>query len=157
MSPSNSVERRLLDAGSERALIAFFNAHHDKLLCTSNAFGEPNISIMGTPRLSPDGSIEFEVSDPGSRTLDNIRENGAIVIMVYVPGARARDYVGARIYARVSEIADSGEKFDLIRRSIEERHGQEKAEELQATVTCQVTRVRPVVDRGQRWDQLPFE
>ncbi len=37
-----------------------------------------------------------------------------------------------------------------------ERHGADKAAELEATVTCAITEVRPIVDRGQRWDEPPF-
>lgn len=138
------------------AVIAFFNHRHDILLCTADARGEPNVALMGTPRLQPDGRVAFEISDPVSRTLDNIRENPAVVFMSYEPGPRARDFRGVRLHARVTAIADSGPAFDAIRQGILERHGADKAAELQATVTCAVTRVRPVVDRGQRWDEPPF-
>ena|ERR1700742_4402810 len=134
----------------------FFNDHHDKLLCTANGRGEPSVALMGTPRLLTDGTIDFEISDLVSVTLDNIRENGAIVFIAYNPGPRARDYRGARIYARVNEILTVGEKIDGIRSAILARHGAEKASELQATVNCTITKVRPIVDRGQAWDAPPF-
>lgn len=134
----------------------FFNTHHDKLLCTANKHGEPSIALMGTPRLLPDGTIDFEISDLISVTLNNIRENKSVVFIAYRPGQRARDYWGARIYAEVSQILTEGPKIDGIRRSILEKHGAEKAAELQATVTCTIKRVRPIVDRGQRWDEPPF-
>jgi hypothetical protein len=134
----------------------FFNNHHDKLLCTASARGEPSVALMGTPRLLPDGTIDFEISDVVSVTLNNIRENGAVVFMAYQPAARARDYVGMRIYAQVDTIVTAGPKIEAIRQAILERHGPEKAAELQATVNCRVTKVRPLVDRGQAWDQPPF-
>ena len=76
--------------------------------------------------------------------------------MAYEPGERALDYRGARIHARVNVILTEGEKIDAIRQVIMERLGAEKAWELRATVNCTITRVRPVVDRGQRWDEAPF-
>ncbi|MVM31750.1 hypothetical protein GO755_17010 [Spirosoma sp. HMF4905] len=141
---------------SIESLSNFFNHHHDKLLCTANNKGEPSIALMGTPRLAENGTIEFEISDPVSVTLQNMKENKAVVFMAYIPGVRARDYTGARIYAEVTEILSSGEKIDHIRTRIRERHGEEKAAELLATVTCRIKKVRPVVDRGQRWDEPPF-
>ena len=154
-APQASAES--FDAAFLEALGGFFNTHHDKLLCTASKHGEPSVALMGTPRLLPDGTIDFEISDPVSVTLDNIRENKAVVFIAYEPGVRARDYSGARIYARVDDIQTAGEKFARIRQSILERHGIEKASELQATVSCTVTKVRPIVDRGQPWDCPPFE
>lgn len=135
----------------------FFTTHHDKLLCTANKLGQPSIALMGTPRLLDDGTIDFEISDVISTTLDNIRENRSVVFMVYVPGPRARDYFGVRVYAQVTLIEDTGEKLERIREAIRKKHGDEKAFELQATVNCTISRVRPVVDRGQRWNEPPFE
>ena len=144
------------DDDAVRTLDEFFNHHHDKLLCTANARGEPSVALMGTPRLQGDGTIAFEISDVVSVTLDNIRANKSVVFLVYVPGERARDYKGVRIYAEVTEILTSGDRIAAIREGIRARHGAEKADELQATVTCAVTKVRPIVDRGQRWDEAPF-
>jgi hypothetical protein len=138
------------------ALRSFFNNHHDKLLCTANKLGEPSIALMGTPRMLADGTIDFEISDVVSGTLNNIRENKSVVFMAYESAARARDFRGARIYAEATQIQTSGEKLDGIREAIRQRHGDEKAAELQATVSCAVKKVRPIVDRGQKWDEAPF-
>jgi hypothetical protein len=146
----------LTDKSFLEALAGFFNNHHDKLLCTANKNGEPSIAIMGTPRLAANGNVEFEISDRVSLTLENIMENKAVVFMAYEPGVRARDYKGTRIYAQVVEILTTGEKIDNIRNAIRAKHGEEKASELQATVSCTITRVRPVVDRGQSWNEPPF-
>lgn len=145
-----------IDDEAKKALIDFFNHHHDKLLCTANKEGEPSVALMGTPRLVSNETVEFEISDAVSVTLDNILENKAVVFIAYVPGQRARDYWGARVYAHVDEILTSGEKIEAIRQAIEEKHGAEKAAELRATVTCSIRRVRPIVDRGQPWNEPPF-
>lgn len=144
------------DSDVHPELAEFFNHHHDKLLVTANKAGEPNIALMGTPRLQRDGTIRFEISDPVSTTLNNIRENRAVLFLAYVPGQRARDYLGARIYAEVSEINTSGDEFNAVKAAIRAKYGDVKAEELAATVTCTMTKVRPVVDRGQRWNEQPF-
>jgi hypothetical protein len=138
------------------ALTEFFNNQHNIMVCTANMRGEPNISIMGTPRLNEDNHITFEISDPVSVTLQNIQENKEIVFMSFVPAQRARDYSGARIHAEVSEIYTSGEKIDQIRKGIREKHGEEKAAELLATVQCTIKKIRPIVDRGQKWNEPPF-
>ena len=134
----------------------FFNNHHDKLVCTANKHGVPNVSIMGTPRIMESGDIVFHISDPISETMDNMRENKEVIFMVYVPGERARDYHGVRIHTEVTEIISSGEKFELIKEKIGERLGKDKADELLASITCRVKKVRPVVDRGQRWNEPPM-
>ena len=152
--PENNKQR--LDLCLIPDLSEFFNGHHDKLLCTASRAGEPDIALMGTPRVLADGTIEFEISDPVSVTLDNIRGNRAVVFIAYRSSERARDYFGARIYAEVTRIETSGEKFDAIRSKIREKHGAEKASELQATVSCTIQKLRPIVDRGQRWDEPPF-
>lgn len=136
-------------------LIDFFNNHHDKLVCTANKHGVPNISIMGTPRIMESGDIVFHISDPISVTMDNMKENKEVVFMAYVPGERARDYHGVRIHTEVTEIISSGEKFKLIKEKIGERYGNDKADELLASITCRVKKVRPVVDRGQQWNAPP--
>jgi hypothetical protein len=141
---------------SIEALADFFNHQHDKLVATVSANGEPNISIMGTPRIAENGAVEFEISDPVSVTLENMKVNKGIVFMCYLPAERARDFTGARIQAEVVEIITAGEKIEQIRNKIRERHGEEKAAELLATVTCRIIKVRPVVDRGQRWNEPPF-
>ena len=138
------------------SLRTFFNEQHNILVCTANVTGEPSAAIMGTPRIAENGNVEFEISDPISMTLQNMNENKAILFMAYIPGKRARDYQGARIYAEVTEIQTNGEKIERIRNAIRERHGEEKASELIATVTCRIKKVRPVVDRGQQWNEPPF-
>ncbi|QRQ63679.1 MULTISPECIES: pyridoxamine 5'-phosphate oxidase family protein [Sphingobacterium] len=133
----------------------FFQNHHDKLLCTANKNGEPSISLMGTPRIIENGNIEFELSDDPSITLNNLLENKSVVFMVYEAASRARDYKGVRIYAEVTEILREGEKLAQIRTKIREKYGNEKADELVATVTCEIKKLRPIVDRGQEWNELP--
>ncbi|MEO6849587.1 MAG: hypothetical protein ABI166_03125 [Mucilaginibacter sp.] len=134
----------------------YFNQVHEKFVCTASKVGEPNVCLMGTARISEAGAVEFEISDLISVTLDNILENKFITFMAYLPGPRARDYTGVRIYAEVTEIMTSGEKLEVIRESLRARFGEEKAAELRATVSCRINRLRPVVDRGQTWNVLPF-
>ncbi|WP_370899228.1 pyridoxamine 5'-phosphate oxidase family protein [Chryseobacterium gossypii] len=137
-------------------LRAFFKSHHDKLLCTANKKGEPSIALMGTPRLNCEGNIELELSDNPSVSLNNILENKAVVFLVYEPAARARDYKGVRIYAEAIEILTEGEKLENIRENLRAKFGDEKADELVATATFSITKLRPIVDRGQHWSEPPF-
>lgn len=134
----------------------FFKSHHDKLLCTANKNGEPSIALMGTPRLNADGNIELELSDNPSTSLNNIQENKSVVFLVYEPAARARDYKGVRIYAEAIEILTQGEKLENIRENVRAKFGNEKAKELVATATFRIKKLRPVVDRGQLWNEPPF-
>ncbi len=133
----------------------FFNSHHDKLLCTSDRYGQPNIALMGTPRLSSEETIDFDISGAVSRSLENIKENKNIVFFVYETGNRARDYKGARIYAEVTRVETSGEIFEKVKGELMNRFGVQKAEELQATIRCKVKHVRPVIDTNQKWNESP--
>ncbi|GEP91687.1 Pyridoxamine 5'-phosphate oxidase [Chitinophaga terrae (ex Kim and Jung 2007)] len=138
------------------ALREFFESHHDKFLCTVNKNGEPSIALMGTPRLNADGNIELELSDNPSVSLNNIQENKSVVFLVYEPAARARDYKGVRIYAEAIEILTQGEKLENIREKLRAKFGDEKADELVATATFSIKKLRPVIDRGQLWNEPPF-
>ncbi len=133
-----------------------FNQVHEKFVCTASKTGEPNVCLMGTVRISETGFVEFEISDQISSTLNNILGNKYITFMAYLSGPRARDYTGVRIYAEVTEVLTSGVKLEIIRESLRARFGEEKASELRATVSCHIKRLRPVVDRGQNWNVLPF-
>ena len=157
MATSPTVRPLTLEAADLPALSQFINGHHDKIICTANRAGEPNASLMGTPRLTVDGLIQFEISDRASTTLDNLRQNPEILLMAYRPGARARDYYGARVSARVSALHTDGEVFESIRSAIAAQFGDVRAAELRATVTCTITRVRAVVDRGQAWNDTSFD
>ncbi|MCC8957904.1 hypothetical protein H8B02_32085 [Bradyrhizobium sp. Pear77] len=86
------------------ALRSFIKDQHNELLCTANRHSEPSVALMGTPRLLGNGTVDFEIRESVSTSFDNIRENAAIVFMAYFPGPRARDYYGARLYAKVREI-----------------------------------------------------
>ncbi|WP_343539694.1 pyridoxamine 5'-phosphate oxidase family protein [Sphingobacterium thalpophilum] len=134
----------------------FFKSNHDKLLCTANKNGEPSIALMGTPRLNSAGNIELELSDNPSVSLNNIQENKAVVFLVYEPAGRARDYKGVRIYAEAIEILTEGEKLEHIRELLRIKFGDEQADGLVATVTFRITKLRPIVDRGQLWNEPPF-
>ena len=120
-------------------LTKFFNSQHDKLLCTANRIGEPNIALMMTPKLLENGEIEMGIKYEPSKTLRNIRENRTIVFMTYIPHAEMTAYEGVRIYAEVTKILSCGEN----------------TQEFCATVTCRITQVRPLVDRGQVWSATP--
>lgn len=113
----------------------FFNSQHDKLLCTANKNGEPNIALMMTPKLLENGEIEMGIKYESSKTLQNIRENRTIVFMTYIPDDNVSAYTGVRVYAEVIKILSIGEN----------------TEGFCATVTCLITNVRPLVDRGQVW------
>lgn len=134
----------------------FFDSHHDKLLCTANKKGEPSVALMGTPRLNQEGNIELALSDDPSVTLNNILENKSVVFLAYETGLRARDYKGVRIYAEAIEILVEGDKLEMIRENLRERFGNEKAEELVAIATFSIKKLRPIIDRGQLWNEFPF-
>ena len=124
---------------SLRDLGEFFNSQHDKLLCTADKNGEPNIALMMTPKLLENGEIEMGIKYESSKTLRNIQENRTIVFMTYIPNVDISAYKGVRVYAEVTKILSRGEN----------------TQEFCATVTCRITQVRPLVDRGQVWSATP--
>lgn len=143
-----------LDPESLGTIRNFFNDKHEIILCSASGDGVPNAALMGSCRLSASGEIEFEISEPKSspaQTFRNIQENRNVMFMRFVPGPRARDYKGLRIYATVSAIESSGPKIEAIVQLIREKHGEEKAAEVRATVSCRISNIRPVLDRQQEW------
>lgn len=143
-------EVRTDSAGLEE-LMGFFNAQHDKLLCTASVTGEPDAALMGTPKLEVDGRITFTISEAASISLRNIQTNKQVLFVAYRQGDRARDYAGVRIAAQVDEVSFNGPSFLAAQQRISERHGSVKAATLQALVTCSIKGVRAIVDRGQHW------
>lgn len=134
----------------------FLNNLQEKFVCTASKHGEPSICLMGTTRISESGSVEFEISNKNSLTLKNITESKFITFMAYLPGLNAAAYTGVKIYAEVTDIQTSGDKINLIRERIRSRSGDKKADELQATVSCRINKLRPIVDHGQIFNLLPY-
>lgn len=137
-------------------LISFFNYQpQDIIVCTANKAGEPNVTIMNSSRLAENQDIEFEISETVSSpsiTFRNIQENKQIVFMVVRSGATSKEYKGVRIYTEVIKIHTTGEKLASRQKVIKEKFGEEKANEIVATVVCKIKQIRPLVDRGQPWE-----
>lgn len=145
-----------IEADSQADLATFFNHHHDKIVCTANTRGEPNVAIIGTMRMVNDHVIQFEITEDSSTTLENLSENRAMVVLNYEAADRARNYQGARLYARAQRIVTAGVEFQEVYDRIALRLGAEKAAALKATVICQIEKVRPIIDLGQSWYVPPF-
>lgn len=137
-------------------LSSFFNNQpQDIIVCTSSKNGEPNATIMSSSRLLENQDIEFEISatlTSPSTTLRNIQENKHIVFMVVKSGKTSKEYKGIRIYALIEKIHTTGEKLARMQNIIKEKFGEEKAKEVVATVVCKIQNIRPLIDRGQPWE-----
>jgi hypothetical protein len=144
----------LLDPHSFELVRAFFNDKREIILCSASKDGEPNAALMGSCRLSDDGHVDFEIiesKDSSSVTFTNLAANGNVLFMRFIPGERARHYKGLRIYAKVEALHTSGPKLDEVRGRIRAKWGDNAASETKATVSCQITAIRPIVDMGQEW------
>lgn len=114
-----------------------FSSRREKILCTVDKYGNPNLALMKSPQITESGEIKIWINYPDAISLQNIKENKNVVLMAYWPEEEVLDYVGARLYAEVKQIVITG--FDQ--------------EDFHAKVICKINKVRPVVDRGQSCDQ----
>ncbi|XWO13464.1 hypothetical protein HPDP_00161 [Candidatus Hepatincola sp. Pdp] len=133
----------------------FNNQPQDIIVCTANKAGEPNVALMNSSRILENQDIEFEISETVSSpsiTFRNIKENKYITFMVVKSGKSSKEYQGIRIYAKVIQIHTTGEKLVKMQNFIKEKFGEEKALEVVATVVCQIKKIRPLIDRGQPWE-----
>lgn len=87
------------------------------------------------------------------KLLDIIREDDTVI--VWKLDQLGRSLKELFTLGEVTEIFTSGAKLEQILSKIRERFGEEKAVELLATVSCRIEKVRPVIDQGQPWNELP--
>jgi hypothetical protein len=63
------------------------------------------------------------------------------------------DWKGIRVYLKVQKITTSGPVLENFKAQMAKVAGEEAAKMIYATVSFEVTEVRPLIDMGQGWEK----
>jgi len=124
----------------------FATRERTNVLATSGKDGSVNVAAFGSPTLSGDETIIMMLGD--NRTWANLAENPNAALLVILHGGVGMGMKGCRLYLKLRETADSGEKFDSLIGPIRERIGR-GADILKHYVEFEITGARPILDFGQ--------
>ncbi|MDD5092925.1 MAG: pyridoxamine 5'-phosphate oxidase family protein [Dehalococcoidia bacterium] len=115
-------------------------------LSTANKQGQPNVAYLGSPRLTPEGTMILALGN--NRTLRNLNENPNAVFFCIADGPVAFTTPGYRLYMKVKEIQNQGPILDGIKSAIAKMGATDAAKMMVAAVIFEVTEIRPMVARG---------
>jgi hypothetical protein len=133
-------------------LIEYFNrSPRIGSLSTADKSGKVDTAIFGSPRMTDDKTVVMGLGK--NRTYANLQENPHAVFMIMEPGKTPMEWKGVRVYLKVISSANSGPKLENYKNQIAQAIGKEAAEMIYATVTFEVTEIRPVMDIGQGWEK----
>ena len=120
-------------------------------LSTASKDGRVDVAYFGSPRMVDENTVTMVLYK--DRTLANLQENPHAVFMIMEPGKTFSEWKGVRVYLKMKECQTSGEKLNQFKAEIARGHGQAVAEKIWATVTFEVSEIRPVADTGQGWEK----
>jgi hypothetical protein len=133
-------------------LIDYFNKQpRIGVLSTANKEGKVDAAIFGSPMMTDEKTVVMGLGE--NRTFEYLQENPNAVYTIVESGETIVDWKGLRVYLRMKEYATSGEMLEGYKRQIAEIVGEDAAAMVHATVTFEVTEIRPLVDMGQGWEQ----
>ena len=115
-------------------------------LSTSNKKNQPNVAYLGSPHLTPEGTMVLGLGN--NRTLRNLEENPFAVFFCIAGGPVMFTTPGYRLYLKVKEIQKQGPILDGIKQAVAKMGGPEAAKMMAAGVVFEVTEIRPMVARG---------
>lgn len=120
-------------------------------LSTANKSGKVNTAVFGSPRMIDDKTIVMGLGK--NRTFANLQENPHAVFLILEPGKTPMDWKGIRVYLKAKSSATSGPQLDNYKDQLAQAIGKEATKMIYATVTFEVTEVRPLFDMGQGWEK----
>jgi hypothetical protein len=133
-------------------LIEYFNrSPRIGALSTADKGGKVDTAIFGSPRMIDDKTVIMGLGK--NRTFANLQENPYSVFMIMEPGKTPMDWKGIRVYLKMKSSATSGPQLQGYKNQISQAIGKEAAEMIYATVTFEVTEIRPLMDIGQGWEK----
>ncbi|MEJ2587861.1 MAG: pyridoxamine 5'-phosphate oxidase family protein [Deltaproteobacteria bacterium] len=128
-------------------LMAIFNkAPRIGSLSTSNARGDVNVAVFGSPQMIDENTVVMGIGE--NRSFRYLRENPKAVFIVMEPGETVMDWKGARVYLEALDIETGGGFYDQIKENISKVAGKQAAQMIHAAVRFKITEVRPIVDVG---------
>jgi len=121
------------------------------LLSTANKEGKVDAAIFGSPMMVDEKTVVMGLGK--NRTFEYLQENPNAVYTIVEEGETIMDWKGLRVYLKMKEYATSGEMLETYRKQIAQVAGEDAAAMIHASVTFEVTEVRPLIDMGQGWEQ----
>ena len=120
-------------------------------LSTADRAATVDSGVFGSPRMTDEKTVVMGLGK--NRTLANLQQNPHAVYLIMTPGATIMDWKGIRVYLKAQKIATSGPVLDTFKAQMAKVAGEEAAKMIFATVSFEVTEVRPLIDMGQGWEK----
>ena len=120
-------------------------------LSTSSRDGKVNVAYFGSPRMVDEKTVTMGLGK--NRTFTNLQENPHAVFMIMEPGKTISEWKGVRIYLKMLECQTSGENLNQLKAQIAKAAGEAAAKIIYASVTFEVSEIRPFADFGQGWEK----
>jgi hypothetical protein len=120
-------------------------------LSTADRAGTVDSGVFGSPRMTDEKTVVMGLGK--NRTLANLQQNPHAVYLIMDSGATLLDWKGIRVYLKTKKIATSGPVLDTFKAQMAKVAGEEAAKMIFATVSFEVTEVRPLIDMGQGWEK----
>ncbi|HOI13387.1 MAG TPA: pyridoxamine 5'-phosphate oxidase family protein [Methanoculleus sp.] len=121
------------------------------LLSTANREGKVDAAIFGSPMMVDEKTVVMGLGK--NRTFEYLQENPNAIYTIVESGETIMDWKGLRVYLKMKEYATSGEMLERYRKQVAEVAGEDAAAMIHASVTFEVTELRPLIDMGQGWEQ----
>ncbi len=135
-----------------KKLLDYFNkSPRIGALSTADKSGKVDCAVFGSPRMVDDRTVVMGLGK--NRTFANLQENPHAVFLIMEPGKTPMDWKGIRVYLKMKSSATSGPLLENYKNQIAQAVGKEAAQMIYASVTFEVTEVRPLMDIGQGWEK----
>ena len=121
------------------------------ILSTANKEGKVDAAIFGSPMMVDEKTVVMGLGE--NRTFTYLQENPNAVFTIVEEGEGFMDWKGLRVYLKMKEYATSGETLETYKKQVARAAGEDAAAMIHASVTFEVTEVRPLIDMGQGWEQ----
>lgn len=115
-------------------------------LATSNATGDVNVAVFGSPRMIDEDTVIMAIGD--NRSFKYLQENPKASFIVIEPGEAPTSWKGIRLYLTVDSFERYGEVLDSFRENIRKVAGDRSADAIQAAIRFKVVDIRPLISAG---------
>jgi hypothetical protein len=121
------------------------------ILSTANKEGKVDAAIFGSPMMIDEKTVVMGLGE--NRTFEYLQENPNAAYTIVEQGEGFMDWKGLRVYLKMKEYATSGETLETYKKQVARAAGEDAAAMIHASVTFEVTEVRPLIDMGQGWEK----
>jgi len=113
-------------------------------LSTANSKGEVNVAVFGSPQMVDENTVVMGIGK--NRSFQNLKENPKAVFIVMEPGYTVKEWNGARVYLKATDIVMEGALLDQIKQNIAKMGGKQAADMIYAAIRFKIMEVRPIVE-----------